>query len=216
MKAYKGFNKDLTCRGFQYEEGKTFETDEAELCKSGFHACERPLDVLSYYPPATSVYHVVELDEVENKRDGDNKVCAKKITVGAKLSIGDLVKAQVQYTRERCTTEYTDPSAATAGEYGAATAGYCGAATAGNRGAATAGEYGTAVSRGRSSVGANGLAVARGNNVQAKGGMGAILILAEEAEDSCAIIDWRVIVVDGKNIEPDTWYKLKNGELMEA
>lgn len=51
MKAYKGFNKDMTCRGFQYEEGKTYETDKAELCKEGFHACENPLDCFNYYAP---------------------------------------------------------------------------------------------------------------------------------------------------------------------
>ena len=62
MKAYKGFNRDMTCRGFQYAEGETYHTDTAELCESGFHACKYPLDVLAYYPPSSSVYHEVELD----------------------------------------------------------------------------------------------------------------------------------------------------------
>lgn len=64
MKAYKGFNKDLTCRGFQYEQGKSYEMDTAVLCESGFHACEMPLDVLNYYAPCNSVFHEVELDGV--------------------------------------------------------------------------------------------------------------------------------------------------------
>lgn len=55
MKAYKGFNKDMTCRGFQYEVGKTYETDEADLCNSGFHACKNPLDCFKYYSPAKSI-----------------------------------------------------------------------------------------------------------------------------------------------------------------
>lgn len=60
MKAFKGFNKDLTCRGFQYEEGKEFHTEKAECCEEGFHACEYPLDCFGYYSPAQSVFHEVE------------------------------------------------------------------------------------------------------------------------------------------------------------
>ena len=61
MKAFKGFNKDLTCRGYQYEEGKEFHTERAECCDTGFHACEYPLDCFGYYDPAHSVFHEVEL-----------------------------------------------------------------------------------------------------------------------------------------------------------
>lgn len=61
-KAFNGFNKDLTCRGFQYEEGKEFQTEKAECCETGFHACEYPLDCLRYYSPNTSVYHEVDED----------------------------------------------------------------------------------------------------------------------------------------------------------
>ena len=143
IKAYKGFNKDMTCRGFQYEEGKDYETDKAELCESGFHACERPLDVFRFYEPATSVYHEVELD---GNTDSDNeKTVATKIHVGARLNIPALVNAHIEYTKSRCTTEHTDPKLATAGDSGAATAGFRGAAT----------------SRGSSSVGENGIACAR-------------------------------------------------------
>ena len=216
MKGYKGFNKDLTCRGFQYREGESFETDKADLCSSGFHACERPLDVFGYYAPGKSVYHEVELDDVSDQREGDSKVCAKKIKIGARLSIGDLVKAQVEYVKEHCITEHTDPECATAGYAGAATAGEYGAATAGEYGAATAGYAGAATSRGKSAVGENGLAVARGNDVRVKGGMGAVLVLAEEKNDYFELIGWKVAVVDGETIKPDTWYKLENGEFVEA
>ena len=113
MKAYKGFNADLTCREFQYREGETYETDKAILCDSGFHACERPLDVFKYYEPAKSVYHEVEIEDVSDECKDDSKVCGKKITIGAKLSIGDLVKAQIEYTKQHCTTEHTDPKFAT-------------------------------------------------------------------------------------------------------
>ena len=109
-----------------------------------------------------------------------------------------------------------DRGAATAGNYGAATAGNRGAATAGNRGAATAGDYGAATARGKASTGSNGLSVARGNNVRVKGGIGAILVIAEEGEDSYDIVDWKAVVVDGEVVKADTWYRLENGELVEV
>ena len=94
MKAYKGFNKDMTCRGFQFEEGKTYEHEgDAKLCESGFHACEDPLDIFEYYPAANSEFHEVELDGVSNERRGDTKVAAKKITIGARLGIDKIIKA---------------------------------------------------------------------------------------------------------------------------
>ena len=106
--------------------------------------------------------------------------------------------------------------AATAGYYGAATAGDYGAATAGDSGAATAGNSGAATSRGKSSTGENGLSVARGKGVKAKGGLGSILVIAEEEQNSYKISSWKAVVVDGVNIKADTWYTLKDGELIEA
>ena len=109
-----------------------------------------------------------------------------------------------------------DSGAATAGDSGAATAGDYGAATAGYRGAATAGDYGAATARGKASTGSNGLSMARGNNVQVKGGIGAILVIAEEREDTCDIVDWKAVLVDGEVVKADTWYRLENGELVEV
>ena len=267
MRAFKGFNKDMTCRGFQYEEGKEYETEEASLCKSGFHACEMPLDCLGYYAPGRSEYHEVELQDVTDEKENDSKRVGKKIRIGAKLSIADMVKAQIEIIKENCEEKIEagdaeratagnsgaatagnygaatagDSGAATAGNYGAATAGYKGAATAGNYGAATAGYYGAATagdygaatagdkgaatagdkgaatSRGRSASGEDGLSVVRGNNVRAKGGIGAILVIAEENEDDFKIKKMQVAVVDGKKIKADTWYKInEDGDLVEA
>ena len=81
MKAYKGFNKDMTCRGFKFEEGKEYHEDSAVLCDCGFHACEAPLDCFGYYSPAESVYHEVELDEVSDERESDSKICGKNTGV---------------------------------------------------------------------------------------------------------------------------------------
>lgn len=76
MRAFKGFNKDLTCRGYQYEEGKEFHTERAECCDTGFHACEYPLDCFGYYDPAHSVFHEVELSGEMDKSGDNTKVCA--------------------------------------------------------------------------------------------------------------------------------------------
>ena len=179
MKAYKGFNKDLTCNpdgnAFQFEEGKTYEEAEAKLCNKGFHACEAPLDVFKYYEPAKSVYHEVELDDVSPERKEDSKVCAKKIKIGARINIRDLVKAQIEFVKSRTTEEHTDPKQATAGYRGAATAGDSGAATAGDSGAATAGSYGaaTAGSYGAATAGDSGAATAGSYGAATAGSYGA-------------------------------------------
>ena len=209
IKAFKGFNRDMTCRDFQYEEGKEYETDKAEACECGFHASEYPLDVFSYYPPGTSVYHEVEQSGKLDKSESD-KVASTKIKIWARIDIAGIVKAAISYIKERINNENNaEPGkAATAGDSGAATAGY--------RGAATAGDGGAATSRGCSSSGKDGLSVARGNNVRVRGGLGAVLVIAEECSDSYKIKDWLAVVVDGVNVKAETWYELKNGELTEC
>lgn len=99
---YKGFNKDMTCKGFQYEEGKEYHEEEAIVCKKGFHACEYPLDCFNYYIPAESVFHEVELGEDAYGGGNDTKKCSKSIKIGARLDIAGIVKAAINYTRENC------------------------------------------------------------------------------------------------------------------
>ena len=211
IKSYKGFNPDMTCTPgsapFQYEEGKEYKDSGASVCNHGFHACERPLDVFRYYPPGNSIYHEVEQSGEIDRGDDDSKVASSKIKIGARLDVAGLVKAQIEFTKSRTTTENVDPDHSTAGDYGAA--------TAGDYGAATAGDYGAATSRGNSSTGKYGLSVARGNGVRVKGGMGSILVIAEENDFDFKVKDWKAAVVDGKEIKADTWYKLENGEFVE-
>ena len=234
IKAYKAFDKDLSCRGFKYEVGTEYEeTGDIKACEKGFHACPYPLDVFSYYTPAGSRFCEVEQSGKIDDSESD-KVCSSKIRIGAELDIRGLVKAAVSYVKERCTNECNaipgkpatagnrgaatagDSGAATAGDSGAATAGNRGVATAGNSGAATAGDSGAATARGKASTGSNGLSVARGKNVQVKGGIGAILVIAEERDDTYDIVDWKAVVVDGEVVKADTWYRLENGELVEV
>mgnify|MGYP004562579617 CR=1 FL=1 len=166
MKAYKRFNKDMTCKGFQYEEGKTYETDNAVLCNAGFHACENPLDCSSYYSPAESVIREVELEDVSPDRQEDSKVVAKKITIGAKLDVMGLCKAHFEYVTSKCTVkkggENLYNTAVSAGSKGSAAAGYKGSAAAGDWGSAATGESGSAAAgyKGSAAAGTNGSAAA--------------------------------------------------------
>lgn len=194
LKTYKAFDKDLSCRGFKYEVGKEYEeTGDIKACEKGFHACPYPLDVFGYYAPAGSRFCEVEQSGKIDDSESD-KVCSSKIRIGAELDIRGLVKAAISFVKERCTNECNaEPGKP-----------------------ATAGDYGAATARGKASTGSNGLSMARGNNVQVKGGIGAILVIAEEREDTCDIVDWKAVLVDGEVVKADTWYRLENGELVEV
>ena len=104
MKLYKGFNEKLQCRGFQYEIGKEYEEESCSLCNYGFHACENPIDVFGYYPPADSRYCEVDLDASEETSD-DSKRCGKKIKVGAEIGLKGIIDAFIKFTFE--TVSYT-------------------------------------------------------------------------------------------------------------
>ena len=220
IRAYKGFNRDMTCKGFQFEEGKEYELPEgveAKLCESGFHACEDPNDCFSYYEPGVSVFREVELDATDEKSNNSKRV-GRRIRIGAALDVAKIVKAHFEYVNERCTPADGrvggDNEAVSVGEKAAASAGSWGSASAGSCGSASAGERGSAVSRGSSESGKNGLSVARGHDVRVRGGLGAVLVIAEE-DDDWNIKAWKAAVVDGETIKPDTWYKLQDGEFAE-
>ena len=218
IKTYKGVNKDLTAYGgFKYVPGKEYEcAGKIVACGNGFHACERPLDVLSYYAPATSRYFEAEQYGELSRENTDSKVASRKIKIGAEIGIPGLVKAHIEYVKAHTTAEYTDPDQATAGAFGAATAGGRGAATAGDRGAATAGAFGAATSRGLVSVGKNGCGLVRGSGIKARGGIGSILVFCVENQDDFGIKEWKAAIVDGEAIKADTWYTLKDGILVEV
>ena len=132
MKAYKGFNKDMTCRGFQFKEGETYEEPEAKLCESGFHACENPLDCFRYYSPAKSVFHEVELEDVSDERQEDSKVCAKRISIGARLDVAGIVKCAIDFVFTKA--DWSKKENHATGDYGASSAtGFQGASSATGR-----------------------------------------------------------------------------------
>ena len=206
--SYKGFNKDMTCRDFQYKEGESYEEPSAKACERGFHACEYPLDCLGYYSPNESVYHVVEQSGEISRHSDDTKVASTKIKIGAEINIAGLVKAAIEYTMKRVNPEAKaderQGASSATGDYGASSAtGYKGASSAGDP---------------------ESVAVAWGYHGKAKGVLGAYLVLADwegDEDDYWHQNLWqlkgaKMVRVDGEIIKPDTYYTMKNGEVVEA
>ena len=103
VKGFKAFNKGLVCRGFQYEEGKTYEEEKADLCNRGFHFCENPLDVLAFYDLTTSEFATVEA--FGNVQGDGKKSVTTKIKIGEKLDLPGFIKASIDFVLEKCKRE---------------------------------------------------------------------------------------------------------------
>ena len=231
--SYKGFDNVWKCRDFQYEVGKTFTHDgSVNACESGFHACEYPLDVFEYYPPAGSRFAVVKQYGELSRHDVDSKVASKSISIMAAISISGLVESAIEYTSRRCKPIDPESPASATGTQGAASAtgiqgaasatGYKGAASAtGHKGAASAtgtqgaasatGDHGAASATGKASV-----AAATGLNGSAKGASGCAIVLVRRDVDG-TIIHIRASKVGENGVKPGVWYSLdENGEFMEC
>ena len=155
MKCFKGFDKDLKCRDFQYEIGKEYTEEKADICNCGFHACKFPMDVFGYYSPSDSRYCEVDL-EANNQLSNDSKRVGKKISVKAEIGIAGIIKAGVEYIKEQVNWE--DDKATNTGNYSAATnTGYHSAATnTGYQSAATnTGDQSAATNTGNRSAATN-------------------------------------------------------------
>ena len=107
MKGYKGFNKDMTCRGMQYEEGKIYKMEEEpKCCEKGYHFCENPLDTLDYYDLCDSAFAEVEaigdINRPKEEERQDSKIATNKIKIGAKLDLTGFIKASIDFLWEKC------------------------------------------------------------------------------------------------------------------
>ena len=205
MKCFKGFDKDLKCRDFQYEIGKEYTEEKADICNCGFHACEFPMDVFGYYPPSDSRYCEVELEENGQKSSDDSKRVGKKISVKAEIGIAGIIKAVVEYIKEQ--VDWEDDKATNTGDRSAAT-------NTGDQSAATnTGYYSAAIVEGKESI-----ALATGIKSKAKGKIGCFIVLTEwkEINYEYHIVDVKSAKVDGENIKEDTFYTLKDGKFVEA
>ena len=276
MIVYKGTDKDMKCRGFQFELGKEYVEEEAKLCDKGFHGCEYPLDVFAHYAPADSRFFVADLDGVtDEEAKGDSKRAGTKIKLRAEIGIAGIVKAAVEYIKEKAessknqtgnrsaATNTGDRSVATnTGDCSVATnTGDCSVATnTGNRSAATntgdcsvatntgyrsaatnTGDRSAATNTGYRSAATNtgdrsaatntgdcsaatvdgkeSIAIVTGVDSKASGALGCWLVLTDRGGwngDTFPIKEVRAVKVDGETIKPGVFYKLENGEVVEA
>ena len=203
MKAYKGFDKNLKCRGYQFEVGKEYKEEKAELCDCGFHACESPLDVFRYYAPAESRFCEVDIDDNGQRHNEDSKVCGKTIRIGAEIGLPGLIKAHVGYVKSKI--ENTESNT-------------------GNRSASTnTGDYSASTNTGNRSAsdvsGVGSVALVVGRDSKAKASIGSAIVIVERGEwngETYPMLGIKAAIVDGKKIKADTWYKLVNGKFVEA
>lgn len=195
MKTYKATDKNMKCRDFQYELGKTAEVDgDIELCKNGLHACEMPLDVLGYYAPGDgSRYFEAELEDVSNEMHSDDtKRVGKKLTLSAEIGIPGLVKAQVEYVKAQCDFDNAINKADAENENHAT----------GERGAASA-------------TGKGCVAMTTGFYGRVMGGRGNAIVCVERKNNG-EIATILSGIVDGETLKPGVWYTVKNGKWTEV
>ena len=208
--AYKAMNADMTCRGKQYEVGKTYYEDKADCCNAGMHACENPLDVLHYYPLKDSPrFFEVECGGEVDKSGEDSKLACTELTVKGEVNFAGLVKATVNavFNRVKGKEPFSSGYSSTAGSSGYSS-------TAGSSGnystAAATGDYCRAKADGKDNI-----AVANGYGSKARGAMGCYLVLTEY-DDDCHMLCAKMARVDGSTVKENVWYTLKNGEFVEA
>ena len=204
IKAYKGFNTDLTCRDFQYEVGKEYEQKgKIEVCENGFHACENPMDVFEHYLIEKDG-HIARFCEVEQSgmidRE-DDKVASSKISIKAEFKFADFVKLAVDFVLEKCKV---------------------GKGNLGNSAQlASSGDFAQLASSGSyaklSSSGDSAVVMAAGYNSQVKAKKGSWITLAEwdRLDGNWTPVCVKTEQVDGERIKEDTWYKLINGQFTE-
>ena len=228
--AYKGFDKNMRCRGVQFEVGATYKHDgPIEICKSGFHGCENPLDVFRYYPPGSSVYAQTEQSGEIARHSEDSKIASSVLHVSAMIGFAEIVHAAIQWTRAKAPAVVG--SSATGGNYAhSATSGYgANSATSGDgANSATSGDGAHSATSGNcansatsgygansATSGKNSVSAAIGRNSRAKASETGAICLVEYADDG-TILNIRASKVSENGIKPDTWYQLVNGKFKEC
>ena len=198
IKGYKGFDKSLQCRGFQYKVGEIFEEKGTiKACESGFHFCENPFNVFDYYPPSDSRYCNVEGDGKIDTDNSDSKVACSKLHIHTEIGLSGLISAGVKFILDK--VDWGNNKATNTGDRSAAT---------------NTGDQSAASVEGKDSI-----AIVTGYDSKAKGAMGCWIVLTERGDwdgNTYPIINVQAFKVDGISIKADTFYKLKNSKPVEA
>lgn len=203
IKSYKGFDKNMQCRGFQYEVGKEYEIDgDIKCCKRGFHACESPMEVLDFYDMSNSRFAEVEQSGKIDKEENSTKVCSSHIKIKAELKLADLINLGVEWLKDITSSSKIKPNSLNDNGGGSAQIG-------------SSGDYAKIDSTGEDSI-----IMCAGSDSIVKAKKGSWITLAEWVWDDekkrkvpkCV----RTEFVDGKRIKEDTWYQIKNGEFVVA
>ncbi|HGG3437316.1 TPA: hypothetical protein ACJFZ0_004553 [Salmonella enterica subsp. enterica serovar Singapore] len=211
---FKGFNKDLKCRDFQFEIGKTFHHDgKVEACGSGFHACECPFDVLSYYPPAESRYaETISFGVTDREEEGDTKIASASITIKAELTLPQFIQRGIEWIWSKIDKSLEQQIMS----------GYRSAATnTGYRSAATnTGDWSAATNTGNQSAaevsGSQSVAASLGIKGKSRASEGGAIVLCYRDKNG-ELIHIRASKVGENGIMPNTWYQLnEDGEFVEC
>ena len=196
--AYKGMDENMTCRGKQYEVGKTYTEERAVCCSAGMHACENPLDVFHYYrPDGKNRFFEVECGrDISREAGKDSKLACTELKVIGEISLAKILKLGAEATIKRVNKKIEESNVETAaGDYSVGSA---------------AGDYSKAEALGKDSI-----AVANGAHSKARGAMGCYLVLTEY-DDNGNFLWAKMAQVDGSIIKEKVWYTLKNGEFVES
>ena len=229
--SYKAFDKNMQCRGFQYEVGKEYEMDgEIKCCNRGFHACKSPIEVWDYYDMLNSRFAEVEQSGKIDKEDNSTKVCSSKIKISAELKLADIIKLGVEWIKDvtspykvKTTDKLVDNSGYSAqigssGDYAKiGSSGY--SAKIGSSGDdAKIGSSGDSAKI--DSTGEDSVVMCAGNKSRAKAKVGSWITLAEwewnDEKNRYVPVCVKTEYVDGDRIKADTWYQLKDGEFIEV
>lgn len=189
IRGFKGFDKDLKCRGFQYEIGKDYEQEgKVKCCKSGFHFCETPFEVFRYYSPSYSRYCEVEGDGIVDQAKEDSKVATSHIHISAEIGLNGLIKAGVKFILDK--VNFKDAKSTNTGDYSAATV-----------------------------VGKDSVAIVTGKYGSARGALGCWIVLTERGDfdgKAYPIKEVKAFKVDGVNIKENAFYRLVDGKPVEV
>jgi hypothetical protein len=237
IKGYKAFNKGLICKGFQFEEGKTYKTDKAVICQEGFHFCVNPLDVLDYYDLCDSEFAEVEaIGETVGHKE-DSKHSTTEIKIGARMSFKAFVEASVSFLLSvkkpksgdyaKLASSGVNAKLASSGYYAklASSGDYAKLASSGvNAKLASSGYYAQLASSGDNAQlelsGQDSVGAGIGFDNRIKGKKGDWITLAEwkydENKKRYVPLCVKSAQIDGEKLKEDVWYELKDGEFQEV